>query len=69
MDVNPPFNHLQTTVSKIKTEKGTKEMVLGMDHNLDLLKAHIHSKTQRFLDILIEHELLLTITRPSRTTQ
>ena len=68
-DVKPLFNHLEDTVSKVNQEKGTKELVLGMDHNLDLLKAHIHTQTQKFMNLLLEHNLLSTITRPSQITQ
>ena len=68
-EVKQLFNHLEETIPKVEQEKGIKEHVLGMDHNLDLLKSHIHTQTQKFLDILLEHNLLPTITRPSRITQ
>ena len=68
-DVKLLFNYLEDTISKVNQEKDAKELVYGMDHNLDLLKAHIHTQTQKFLDILLEHNLLPTITRPSQITQ
>ena len=43
-------------------------MILGMDHNLDLLNSSEHKMTQSFLNCLIEHDMLPTITRPTRIT-
>ena len=40
-----------------------------MDHNLDVLKGHKHWKTQQFLNMMLNLELLPTITRPTRITQ
>ena len=34
--------------------KEKKEIILGMDHNLDLLKSGIHKQTQLFLNDLLE---------------
>ena len=42
------------------------KIILGMDHNLDLLKSHIHKKTQQFLNLNLDHDLFLVITRPTR---
>ena len=39
-------NHLTDLLNKIKFEKGNKELVIGMDHNMNLLKSHEHRKTQ-----------------------
>ena len=50
-------------------ENGNKQIILGLDHNLDLLKCNSHAPTQKFLDILLVNELLPTITRPTRITQ
>ena len=46
-----------------KTHKG--ETIIGMDHNLDLLKANIHEETQEFLDMNFEKNILPCITRPT----
>ena len=43
--------------------------MLGMDHNLDLLKSNSHTATQKFLYIIINNGLLLTITWPTKITQ
>ena len=61
--------HLTEVCSKIKQEKYNKELVIGMDHNMDLLKSHEHRCTQQFLDILLDNELIPTITRPTRITK
>ena len=51
---------------KVKNEK--KEMILGMDHNLDLLKSSEHKMTQNFLNCLLENNMLPTNMRPTRIT-
>ena len=61
--------HLAEVCSKIKQEKYNKELVVGMDHNMDLLKSHEHRCTQQFLDILLNNDLVPTITRPTRITK
>ena len=61
-------NHLSETIPKVKSEKKDKQLILGMDHNLDLLKSKSHTPTQKFLDI-ISNGLLPSITRPTRITQ
>ena len=40
-----------------------------MDHNLDLLKLNTHRHTQHFNEIMLENNLLPTITRPTQITQ
>ena len=30
--------HIKCTIAKIKFERGSKEIIVGMDHNMDLLK-------------------------------
>ena len=44
-------------------------IVLGMDHNLDLLKNVRHNTTQEFIECNAKHELTPTITRPTRITK
>ena len=43
-------------------------MELGMDHNLDFLKSHIHSNTQQFINLNLDYDLFPVITRPTRIT-
>ena len=40
-----------------------------MDQNLDLLKSHIHSKTQTFLENTLNANLIPTVMRPTRITK
>ena len=40
-----------------------------MDHNLDLLKLNTHRHAQRLYKIMLENNLLPTITQPTRITQ
>ena len=44
----------------------THEIILCMDHNMDLLKADIHKPTQRFLDCILEAGLMPSIIKPTR---
>ena len=59
-------NSLNETIAKIKTEG--KELILGMDHNMDLIKSSEHKPTQQFLDDLLNKDIFPTITRPTRVT-
>ena len=40
-----------------------KEIILGMDYNIDLLKSGIHRQTQFFVNDLLEKNIYPTITR------
>ena len=42
-----------------------KEVIIGMDHNLDLLKSSTHKHTQQFIDEMTDKNLLPMITRPT----
>ena len=53
---------------KLSSEQEKKELIIGMDHNFDLLKSSDHKQTQYFLDTLLNKELFPTITRPTRIT-
>ena len=44
-------------------------IILGMDHNLDLLKSARHNVTQEFIECNAKYELTPTITRPTRITR
>ena len=46
-----------------------KTFLIGMDQNLDLLKHHIHSQTQTFLENTLNANLIPTVTRPTRMTK
>ena len=52
-----------------KTNQEKRELILGMDHNLDLLKCAEHIMMQKFLNCLLDNDMLPTITRPTRIPQ
>ena len=52
-----------------KINKKGYECIIGLDHNLDLLKQSVHSKTQEFLECILDHNLLPTITKPTRISK
>ena len=51
-------------LTKIKSH----DVIIGIDHNLDLLKTHQHSHTNEFLEINLRKNLLPTISKPTRIT-
>ena len=61
------INIFNTQIDKIN-KKGY-ECIIGLDHNLDLLKQSVHSKTQEFLECILDHNLLPTITKPTRISK
>ena len=61
------INIFDTQIGKINN-KGY-ECIIGLNHNLDLLKQSVHSKTQEFLECILDHNLLLTITKPTRISK
>ena len=64
-DFNEHYQHVIRQLNK----ENKKEIILGMDHNLDLLKYMIHEDTQDFLDINFNENLLLCITSPTHITK
>ena len=52
-----------------RARKGCKDIIIGMDHNLDLLKSHIHEPTNSFVEKLLDLGLLPVTTRPTRITK
>ena len=63
------ISHLENVISITRTGRIEREIVLCMDHNLDLLKCHLHEPTKHFHDSLFELGLFPTITYPTRITQ
>ena len=61
------INTFNTQIDKIN-KKGY-ECIIGLNHNLDLLKQSVHSKTQEFLECILDHNLLPTITKPTRISK
>ena len=64
-------NNLSTIVNKIKpkTDKPIPEIIIGMDHNMNLLNSATHLPTHDFMETLSNLNLHPTITRPTRITQ
>ena len=61
------INQYQHILTRLKLEK--KDLILGIDHNLDLLKPNDHPKTQTFIDLNFDNCLFPCITRPTRITK
>ena len=59
------YNLLLDTMKKDKE----KDILIGVDHNMDLLKASKHKHTQNFLDHNFEEDLLPTITKLTRISK
>ena len=60
------MNSLNETVAKIQTE--CKELIVGMDHNMNLIKSSERKPTQQFLDGLLDKDIFPTITQPTQVT-
>ena len=61
------LEHYDSFCSRLKLEK-IKSHIIGLDHHLDLLKHHLHSNTQQFMELMMDHNQLPCITRPTRIT-
>ena len=44
------------------------ECIIGIDHNLDFIKQHLHRPTKMFIETNMDSNMLPTITRPTRIT-
>ena len=44
------------------TKLKTKEIILGMDHNINLLRHDVHPRTQDFIELNLDMNLLPVIT-------
>ena len=58
----------QLVTEVARKQRPTKNLIIGLDHNLDLLKSSSHNPTQQFLEMLYELRMLPTITKPTRIT-
>ena len=56
------LNHVPRAMTKIQQGSVSKEVILGMDQNNDLIKSHLHAGTQEFLSSMLENELFPTVT-------
>ena len=59
---------LKKLSNNIKNES-KKEWVIGLDHNMDLIKNQCNRNTEEFIEKLLESELYPLITRPTRITK
>ena len=50
-------------------KENPKSIIIGLDHNLDFLKADRHSTTHDFIQNNLDFGLILTITQPTRITK
>ena len=50
-------------------KESPETIILGLDHNLDLLKLSQHTMTNKFIQSNLDFGLMPTITRPTRITQ
>ena len=54
-------------LNSLKRNKG-HEIIIGFDHNLDLLKSHLNQPTNDFMELNLDRELIPYITKPTRIT-
>ena len=54
-------------LNSLKKNKG-HEIIIGLDHNLDLLKSHLNQPTNDFMELNLDRELIPCITKPTRIT-
>ena len=69
----PPNTNPQEFIDTIKkvvpqAKKNGRNIILGMDHNLDILKENKHGPTHDFLEGIYDNGLLPMITKPTRIT-
>ena len=51
------------------TQKQQQRLMIGLDHNLNLIKHDQHAVTHDFIEVNLEKELMPTITKPTRITR
>ena len=67
-DITQFSNNISSITSLVRKGNCFPELIIGMDHNIDLLKGSCHNPTQQFITDLSNIDLLPTITRPTRIT-
>ena len=70
----PPNTNQKEFIESFKTLKdlvyqSKLEWIIGLDHNMDLLKIDQNKNTSVFMTMLLEHELYPVITRLTRITK
>ena len=65
-----PTNFLQEYDKLTESMNSTSlPVIIGMDHNLDLLKQRTHYPTKLFVDKLLDSKMVPSITKPTRITK
>ena len=59
------YTALLKKIKKLKCHK----IILGIDHNLDFLKTHLHKPMNQFLEKNLELDLVPSISKPTRITR
>ena len=52
-----------------RTRKSCKDIIIGLDHNLDFLKSHTHKPMNEFIETVLDLNLVPTTTRPTGITK
>ena len=52
-------------IETLKKQK-SHEIVIGLDHNLDLMKSHLNQATNDFIELNLDREMIPCITKPTR---
>ena len=66
---NTPIQNFVKSYSNLCQKlQAHQHVIIGLDHNLDLLKSNMHTQTQQFLEATLENNLIPTITKPTRVT-
>ena len=52
-----------------KVNVGCNKIIIGIDHNLDLLKHRSHAPTKKFVELFESFQQIPSITRPTRITK
>ena len=67
-NINMFVVEMERLLKKIKLEKN-KHIIIGLDHNLDLLKSLVHKPTNLFTEMLLDNGMIPTITKPTRISK
>ena len=70
VDITQFSTNLSHIVNHTRRTQGKHppELILGMDHNMNLLNSASHPPTHKFMEDLMNLNLLPTVTRPTRIT-
>ena len=50
-------------------QRVSKNVIVGLDHNVDFLKSEQHEPSQQFIETILDNKLIPLITRPTRITK